>query len=287
MKIIQEFIADIKNGENIDVYLTVLVCTVVVILDLIGVVQLSIITSAILLTLALLLVSILSIRKSLDKFENAIERLGVAGIEILDMKVGFPQQIAQRARAAKKFILDTDLNREIRRVSTINFQAEYYRIRDERVLKGEIAFKSVEVIFHKKHLESVIRRLLRFEGCEFYIRHYDPPPQAIPVLHIMSFDDEHIYLGGFYPSDPSTEEKAIYVRSKEMSELIKEYWQVLWFRAKPLSEGGVINWDELKRIGTRLGLSESEFDEMEGRIRSEIGREKNSSIENRPTSASS
>jgi hypothetical protein len=39
MKIVQEFIADIKNGENIEVYLTVLVCAVVVVLDLIGVVQ--------------------------------------------------------------------------------------------------------------------------------------------------------------------------------------------------------------------------------------------------------
>lgn len=274
MKIVQEFIADIKKGENIDVYLTVLVCTVVVVLDLIGVVQPSIVTAAILLTLALLSFSTLSTRKSLDKFENAIEHLGIAGIEILDMKVGFPQQIAQRARAAKKFILDTNLNQEIRRASTTHPQAEYRRIRDERVLKGEIAFKRVEVIFHQDHLESVIRQLLRFEGCEFYLRHYDAPPQAIPVLHIMSFDDEHIYLGGFYPSDPSTEEKAIYVRSKEMSELIKEYWQVLWLRAKPLNEGRVINWNELKRIGTRLGLSESEFDEMVKRIRSEIGKAK-------------
>lgn len=51
MKIIQEFIADVKNGENIDVYLTVLVCTVIVVLDLVGIVQPSIVTAAILLTL--------------------------------------------------------------------------------------------------------------------------------------------------------------------------------------------------------------------------------------------
>jgi hypothetical protein len=43
MKIIQEFIADVKNGENIDVYLTVLVCTVIVVLDLVGIVQPSIV----------------------------------------------------------------------------------------------------------------------------------------------------------------------------------------------------------------------------------------------------
>jgi competence transcription factor ComK len=71
----------------------------------------SIVTAAILLTLALLSFSNLSTRKSLYKFENAIERLGIAEIEILDMKVGFPREIAQRARAAKKFILDTNLNR--------------------------------------------------------------------------------------------------------------------------------------------------------------------------------
>jgi hypothetical protein len=234
----------------------------------------SIVTAAILLTLGLLSFSALSTRKALGEFRDSIQRLGAASIEILDMKVGFPQQIAQRARAAKKFILDTNLNQEIRRSSTTHPQAEYRRIRDERVRKGEISFKRVEVIFHRDHLESIIRQLLRFEGGEFYLRHYDAPPQAIPVFHVMSFDDEHIYLGGFYPSDPSTEEKAVYVRSKEMSELIKEYWQILWLRARPLNEGKVINWDELRRIGTRLGLSSNEFDEMVSRIRSEVDREK-------------
>lgn len=273
MNIVKEFITDIKTGENIDVYLTVLTCTVIVVLDLIGIVQPSIVTAAILLTLGLLSFSALATRKTLSEFRDSIQRLGAASIEILDMKVGFPQQIAQRARAAKKFILDTNLNQEIRRSSTIHPQAEYRLIRDERVRKGEVAFKRVEVIFHRDHLESVIRQLLRFEGCEFYLRHYDAPPQAIPVLHIMSFDDEYLYLGGFYPSDPSTEEKAIYVRSKEMSELIREYWQVLWLRAKPLNEGRVINWDELRRIARRLGLTDDEFDGMVKRIRSEVSEE--------------
>ena len=273
MKVVQEFITDIRNGENIDVYLTVLVCTVIVVLDVVGVAQPSIVTAAILLTLGLLSLSTLSTRKALGEFRDSIQRLGIANIEFLDIKVGFPQQIAQRARVAKKFILDTNLNQEIRRASTTHPQAEYRRIRDERVLKGEIAFKKVEVIFHREHLESVIRQLLRFEGREFYLRHYDAPPQAIPVLHIMSFDDEHLYLGGFYPSDPSTEEKAIYVRSKEMSEMIKEYWQVLWLRAKPLNEGRVVNWDELRRVARRLGLTDDEFDGMVSRIRSEVSKE--------------
>ena len=274
MNLFQEFIADIKNGENLDAYLTMLVSTVITILDLIGVVQSDIVTAAILMTLTLLSFSTISTRKSLGALEDSIKRLRVAEIEILGVKADFPRQIAHRARTAKKFILDTNLNQEIRRAATTHPQAEYRRIRDDRVLKGELVFKRVEVIFHQSHLESVIRKLLRFEGCEFYLRHYDAPPQAIPVLHMMSFDDEHIYLGGFYPSEPSTEEKVIYVRSKEMSELIKEYWQMLWLRAKPLNEGGVINWSELKRIGIRLGLSEKEFNEMVRRIQNEVETEK-------------
>jgi hypothetical protein len=215
---------------------------------------------------------VLERRSTLDKIAELMvqleRKMGGAEIEILDMKWAFPQHIAQRARAAKKFILDTNLTEELPRASKVSPQEEYSRIRDERVLKGEIGFKRVEIIFHKERLESIICRLLMFEGCDFYLRHYDPPPQAIPIIHLMSFDDEHFYIGGFYPLDfPPTEEKAVYIRSPEIGELLREYWQLLWLRATPLNEGGVINWTELERIGSRLGLTNEDFESLVARLK--------------------
>lgn len=207
--------------------------------------------------------------------ETSVDRirtqLGAADIEVLDMKWAFPQHIAQRAREAQKFILDTNLNEEVPRFPRPSSpQAQYRRIRDERVSKDEIGFRRVEVIFRKKHLESVVRRLLTFEGHEFYLRHYDPPPQAIPVLHIMSFDGEHFYLGGFYPTESPTEEQAVYIRNMAMNQLLHDYWQMLWLRARPVNEGTVINWVELKRIGKRLGMTDEEFSEMVNRVKGEV-----------------
>jgi hypothetical protein len=238
--------------------------------------------SLIVILLALIAIYLVLERRSkLDKIAELMVQLesktGGAGIEILDMKWAFPQHIAQKAKAAQKFILDTNLNQEIRRASTVSPQEEYRRIRDERVLNGKIAFRRVEVIFHREHLESVIRRLLMFEGYDFYLRHYDAPPQAIPVMHLLSFDDEHFYIGGFYPSDPSTEERAVYIRSKEMGELLREYWQLLWLRAKPLNEGKIINWAELKRIGSKLGLNDDEFEGLVTRLKDEVHRSKKQS----------
>lgn len=220
-------------------------------------------------------------RSHLDKMveiTSSIEKkMGGAEIEILEMKRSFPQQLVNRVTTANKFILDTNFNQEGYR-GRINGvahpQEAYQKIRDERIIKGQLAFRRIEVVFTKDHLEKLVYRLLFFEGCDFYLRHYDAPPRAIPTMHLMSFDDEHFYMGGFYPSDPSTEERIVYIRNKEMGDLFREYWQLLWMRAIPLNEGKVINWDELRRIGARVGSTPDEFDALVANARLEINKER-------------
>jgi hypothetical protein len=207
-------------------------------------------------------------KRGLDMIRTMI---GGVDVETLDVKWAFPSQTAQRVRGARKYILDTSLNRDVPHVHALSSrQVRYRRIRDERVRKDEIGFRRVEVIFHKQHLETVVRRLLMFEGHDFHVRHYDPPPQVIPILHIMSFDGEGFYLGGFYPSDSPIEERVVYVRSKEINELLRDYWHVLWLRGRPLNEGGVIDWTELKRIGKNVGMSDEEFEKMVDRLKGEV-----------------
>lgn len=113
-----------------------------------------------------------------------------------------------------------------------------------------------------------------FEGCEYYLRHYDAPLQAIPILHIMSFDDEHFYIGGFYASDSSTTEKAVYIRDLSMTKMLQDYWDELWKRSKPLNEGKIIDWNELKLIASRIGISEDEFDTSVRQLRADAEKRK-------------
>jgi hypothetical protein len=201
------------------------------------------------------------------------EALGLVEVEGLEAKRSFPQHLVQSVLRAQKFILDTNLNEEVPRGSG-DPQRQYRQILDERLRKGDLSFRRVEVIFNKERLEKVVRRLLKHEGQDYFIRHYDPPPRAIPVLHMMSFDDERFYLGGFYPAESPTEERAIYIRQSEIAQLFRDYWNVLWLRAIPLNEGKRINWAELKRIALRVGMTEPDFNAMIARLKDEAQRDR-------------
>ncbi len=191
-------------------------------------------------------------------------------VQLLDMQHAFPKELVLRAKSAQKFIFDTNLSEEKPR-KVVSPQNEYRIIRDSRVMKGEIGFKRVEIIYNKERFKSVLRNLIRFEGKDYYVRYYEAPPKAIPLLHVMTFDDEYFFLGGFYPPDfPPGEEKVAFIRGGALKELLREYTQMLWLKAIPLNEGGQINWEEIKRIARRLGISLDELETMIHEIKHNI-----------------
>ena len=92
------------------------------------------------------------------------ESLGQIEIEFLEAQLSFPQRLIQSVAQAKRFILDTNLNEERARGLVEDPQREYREIRDKRIMRGEIVFQRVEVIFNKSALEKVVRSLLRYQG---------------------------------------------------------------------------------------------------------------------------
>jgi hypothetical protein len=152
--------------------------------------------------------------------------------------------------------------------------AEYHRLLYQRVSNGELIYKQVEVVFHQQGLRLIIFRLLLHEGYRFLIRHYEPPPTAIPIMHVMSFDDEVFYLGSFYPDEAPNVAHRLYIHEPNVTQILKNYWNVLWNGAIPLNEGGIINWPELKRIGLRLGMADNEFESMISDLKAQVEREK-------------
>jgi len=201
------------------------------------------------------------------------EAIGITEVTILESKKSFPQHLVQSIFKTQRFILDTALNYETL-PGPDDSQMQYKQILDKRVRRGDISFRRVEVIFNKERLEVVLRKLLTYEGAEYFIRYYDAPPKAIPLLNMMSFDDHHFYLGGFYPSESPTEELAVYIRHPEIAQFFRDYWNVLWLSGIPLNEGKRINWAELKRIASHLGMTESEYNSMVTELRDEIQRKK-------------
>lgn len=214
-------------------------------------------------------------RSEIEELKNA---LGISEVHLLKDRFDFGQTLFLDATKARRFISNSFLNS-----STPGFtpgygfsgsQAEAHRLIYKRVLKGEIEFRHVVIIYYKQLLEDTIFKLLLHEGHRFIIRHYDPPPAAIQLLNVISFDDDTFYIGGFHTGASGIYPSQLCVKDSRFSELLKNYWYVHWEKAIPLNEGVNINWDELKRIGSRLGLSDDEFESMVSNIRNEVQRMK-------------
>jgi hypothetical protein len=76
MRVIRTVIKDIRVRQNLDVYLTMAIAAVVAILNIVGTAQQSVVSSAILATLALVSVSLLANRREADELETHLSKLG-------------------------------------------------------------------------------------------------------------------------------------------------------------------------------------------------------------------
>jgi len=204
------------------------------------------------------------------ELQDLRDSLGITSIEFVESDSHIRQSVTQ----AKRFILDTTLHlpRADMAFPTDN-PNHYYYVLYERLKRKEITYRKVESIPNKERLEYVISRLLIFEGMDYLVRYYDSPSKPIPVLNMMSIDNESFYLGSFYSSDaPAETANNIFIKSPEMGRLLEVYWNNLWHSATPLNEAKRINWDELKAIASRVGMSEEEFNSVLSKWTDEVQR---------------
>ncbi len=73
-KFIEQIIADVQNGKYIDVYITIFICVLLTILDVLGKVQPDQLVGAILLTLGVLSYGHLELRKNTMKLNDALQK---------------------------------------------------------------------------------------------------------------------------------------------------------------------------------------------------------------------
>jgi hypothetical protein len=201
--------------------------------------------------------------------------VGASSIELVRHGREFEFHVEQSFRKAKRFVLDTRLSRERASLThpadNLSRSSLYNRLR-----KREITYRKIQDISSKERLEHVISRLLIYEGMDYFVRYYDAvgrPP--IPVLNILSVDNEYFYLGRFYTGDaPADTENLAYIKDTQLGRLLETYWNNLWLCAKPLNERKRIDWEELRLIGHRLGLSDEDFDALVDTWKAEIQRRK-------------
>ena len=187
------------------------------------------------------------------------EIMGVTKVEKIINGKDFESHVRNKIIYAKRFVLDTTLN-SLGAPKNKNNPMHYYNILDERIRKNEISYRKIECIYSKPRLEGVIKRLLEYEGMNYFIRHYDAPPTPIPVLNLLSIDNEIFYLGGYFLGDaPAEVEEFISISGSEINSFLESYWNNLWELGKPLNENKQINWDEITKIAKRVGMTKKEL----------------------------
>ncbi|MBK8906187.1 MAG: hypothetical protein IPM53_33725 [Anaerolineaceae bacterium] len=210
-------------------------------------------------------------RAEIQEIKNAI---GVAESEVMLDNITYGQKLYLHALNTKRFISNTLLTASVPSsrggYGFSGSQKDVHQAIYHRVIKGEIEFRHVVIIYHKQLLADTIFKLLLHDGFKFYIRHYEPPPKAIPVLNLVSFDDEEFFIGNFHTGSSAGYSKRLSIREPNLAEILKNYWQVHWSLAIPLNEGIIIDWTELRRIGTKLGMDDKEFDELVLQVKSEV-----------------
>jgi len=86
-------------------------------------------------------------------------------------------------------------------------------------------------------------------------------------------DNELFYLGSFYGSAaPAELATDVFIKNKQIGHILTNYWNYLWSQAIPLNEANRVNWDELKRIAQRIGMTDTEFDSIVSKWRDEVQR---------------
>jgi hypothetical protein len=220
--------------------------------------------------LMLSVVSLTSKRQGeIQELRNA---LGISEAELVDYQHDYLPRLISSVTKTKRSISEMFVNWAIPRPGEHYFELYYdYNLLIANMTRvKKIKYRLIHVVYHRQGLEELIHRILLYEGLDYYVRHYEPPPSPMPVLHITSFDDETFYIGVGYPKGEPADNQVLLIRESKLSKIAKDYWRVLWDDARMINEGGYIDWEELKRIGTRLKMSDNDFDALVAKVRARV-----------------
>ena len=145
------------------------------------------------------------------------------------------------------------------------------KLLNERVTKGEITFKYVQVIYDRPQFESVLRKLFQFYKYKYYIGYFVGAPEVVPVLNLMIYDDVHFFIGGYYGPTVRGDDRNIYIQHDLIGQTLQQYFDYLWSKARLLNENQAIKWDEVRHCGLALGYTVDELNTIIAQIAHEVG----------------
>ncbi len=208
--------------------------------------------------------------------EEIIASLKGVRVEVFSDDKEFSDTKYRLLLSARKSVFDTELclpmlypsSGDARTPETVS---PYRKLLNERLEKGEITHRFVQVIYDCRHFESVLRELFRYYKYNAYIGYFIGAPEVIPALNIMIFDDKHFLIGGYYGPSVRGDDRNAYIQNELLGATLCQYYEYLWQSARILNENRAIKWDEVKQCGLKLGYTLEELNSTVTRIANEVG----------------
>ena len=170
------------------------------------------------------------------------------------------------------FVYDTELCKpKLSSTENIDSESPFRKSLHDKIKNGKLTYKYLEVIYSRAQFENVLEKVFEFHKYSYYIGYFVGAPDVIPVLNIMIFDDKHFFIGGYYGSSARGESKPLHIQQEEIGQMLRQYFDYLWSRAKLLNERQTINWDEVYHCALGLGYSNDELNQTVATIAEKVG----------------
>jgi len=224
--------------------------------------------------LGLLLLEVVLQRIRLDRTKSEIiGSLSGAHIEVFSNEEDFADAKYRVLMQTEKYVYDTELCLPAfaSAVSSPSPETRYKQLLKQKILNKQIEFRYVQVIYNRRHFESVLEKLFQFCECRYYIGYFLGAPEVIPVMNLMIFDGKHFFIGGYYGPTVRGDDRNVYTQSDLMGATLQQYYDYLWKSARLFNDKHGINWEEIQHCGQQLGYDIEELNSTIARIAKSVG----------------
>ena len=137
----------------------------------------------------------------------------------------------------------------------------------DRLGKGSIAVRRVEIIYCKDRLKELMRNIIKYEDVEYWVKYYPKTPGkpgVRPAINMMSFDYVHFFIGAYFVSLPPPDQhrQMLWLRGEPFASFLKAYFELLYERAIFLNPSGPDDWQEVRRVAENIGISGEEWEQL-------------------------
>lgn len=126
---------------------------------------------------------------------------------------------------------------------------EYLETIAESCLRG-VAYREVMSFRNSRHYVERAVSMLQQDLMSYSLRYYDVDLlRHPPLLAVMVVDGREALVAWYrWPYLPPHAEKRIAVRTPAVVALFADYFETVWFGAKPIKNGDRVDWDEVEKV---------------------------------------